>query len=300
MDVSVIIINYNTKKLLINCISSIYEHTKDVNFEIIVSDNGSTDGSIELLKKQFPEVLVIENNENLGFGKANNVASKVAKGKYLFLLNSDTVLLNNAIKFFYDYAENCNQDCLLGSWLIDTNGNPMPSYGKFTTFRKQLLLYLYDLFPLFLRLRLFIVPRRKPDINESFQKVDFVTGADLFLPSEIFKKIQGFDENFFMYHEDDDLGRRALLLGYNSFLISGPQIIHLEGKSSKNTTKKIMIREKSFFIYLQKYESKKVFHRHIKIYRLFITIRLFALSLSIQDKIGLSKYTKELLKGFSK
>ena len=94
MDVSVIIVNYNTKVLTFNCLSSVFEMVKDIQFEVIVSDNGSTDGSIEMIKENFPQVILIENGENLGFGAANNRALKIAKGKYIFYLNSDTVLLN--------------------------------------------------------------------------------------------------------------------------------------------------------------------------------------------------------------
>ena len=98
IDVSVIIVNYNTKDLLRDCINSVIEQTKNISFEIIVSDNGSSDGSIEMLKAEFPKVIILNNKENLGFGKANNRGAEISNGKYLFLLNSDTVLLNNAIK----------------------------------------------------------------------------------------------------------------------------------------------------------------------------------------------------------
>lgn len=100
MDVSIIIVNYNTKELTRNCLRSIFDQTKDVDFEVIVSDNGSTDGSIEMIRAEFPQVILIENNANLGFGAANNRGLKIARGKYVFYLNSDTVLLNNAVKLF--------------------------------------------------------------------------------------------------------------------------------------------------------------------------------------------------------
>ena len=106
MDFSIIIVNYNTSKFFKNCLLSIYEHTKNIEFEVIVSDNGSTDGSIEMLKSTFPNVILLENNQNLGFGTANNKALKKANGKYILYLNSDTIILNNAIKLFYDYWEN--------------------------------------------------------------------------------------------------------------------------------------------------------------------------------------------------
>ena len=104
-DVSIIIVNYNTKQLLADCLKSIYEQTNNIDFEVIVSDNGSVDGSIEMLKRDFSQVILIENNANLGFGAANNRGLEVAKGKYIFYLNSDTVLLNNAVKIFFDYLE---------------------------------------------------------------------------------------------------------------------------------------------------------------------------------------------------
>ena len=97
MDVSIIIVNYNTCELTRNCLKSVFEQTKNIDFEVIVSDNGSKDGSVEMIKKEFPYVILIENNANLGFGAANNRGLKIAKGKYIFYLNCDTILLNNAV-----------------------------------------------------------------------------------------------------------------------------------------------------------------------------------------------------------
>ena len=295
MDVSVIIVNYNTKVYLSNCLESIYKNTKDVKFEIIVSDNGSTDGSIEMLKKSYPQVRLIENNENLGFGKANNVAAKKANGKYILFLNSDTVLLNNSLKYFFEYAEKMSKPGIIGSWLIDSENQPMPSYGKFTTFDKQLLIYLYDFFPLLLKIRLFLKPRKSNLINEKPFVVDFVTGADLFIPLDIFNEIGGFDESFFMYHEDDDLCRRALINGYKSILISDPKIVHFEGKSLCMSKKKILIREQSFLTYLKKYETSVKFEFDKKVYNLFVTVRYFINYLSLKEKNELYDYTKKYL-----
>ena len=101
--VSIIIVNYNTKQLTLNCLKSIYEYTKDIDFEIIVVDNASSDGSVEAIRESFPIVNVIGSNENLGFGRANNLGAKYAQGKYLFLLNSDTLLIENSIKKLYDF-----------------------------------------------------------------------------------------------------------------------------------------------------------------------------------------------------
>ena len=133
MNVSIIIVNYNTKKLLSDCLKSIYEQTKDLEFEVIVSDNGSTDGSIEMLKSDFPQVILIENNANLGFGTANNRGLSVAKGKYIFYLNSDTILKNNAVKYFFDFWENSPEPEKiggLGANLLNSAGETIHSYDK--------------------------------------------------------------------------------------------------------------------------------------------------------------------------
>ncbi|MBR0101257.1 MAG: glycosyltransferase, partial [Treponema sp.] len=115
IDVSVIIVNFNTKDLLQNCLRSIYEQTANVTIEVLVSDNGSTDGSLEMVRQQFPQTILLENNANLGFGKANNIAAKQAHGKYIFYLNSDTELKNNAIKYFFDYWENATEKNDIGA-----------------------------------------------------------------------------------------------------------------------------------------------------------------------------------------
>ena len=101
MQVSIIIVNYNTKAFLYDCLKSIYEHTSGIEYEIIVSDNGSTDDSLQMISESFPSVKIIDNKKNLGFGAANNRALDIALGKYIFYLNSDTILLNNVTNEFY-------------------------------------------------------------------------------------------------------------------------------------------------------------------------------------------------------
>ena len=105
MDVSIIFVNYKTKNLTINAIKSVIEQTKEIKYEIFVVDNASNDGSIEAISKEFPNLHIIKNSENKGFGAANNLAIQEAKGKYILCLNTDTILLNNAIKIMCDFME---------------------------------------------------------------------------------------------------------------------------------------------------------------------------------------------------
>ena len=240
MDVSIIIVNYNTCEITKNCLTSIYEKTKEINFEIIVSDNGSKDGSIEMIRTGFPEVSLIENNANLGFGTANNRALAAAKGKYVFYLNSDTILLNNAVKIFFDYWENAiDKDTIgaLGANLLDTQGHIIHSYGDFPdidSVMKDTIKALYGTSKLTLLNVLFRKQISSYNQNSSKKKilgeVDSIIGADLFLKND---EHAYFDEHYFMYCEETDLQYRLARQGKKRLLIDGPEIIHLNGASSK-------------------------------------------------------------------
>ena len=240
MDVSIIIVNYNTCNLLRNCLNSIFKHTEGIDFEVIVSDNGSKDGSIEMVKQEFPLVILIENNANLGFGTANNRGLEIAKGKYIFYLNSDTILINNAVKLFYDFWETSPDKAeigALGGNLLDENGNIIHSYGNFPKpwkeiflfWRKIVLVYIKYLFKLFghnLRLR------KKNTTIQKIGEVEYVTGADLFLLNN---KSDYFDERFFLYYEETDLQWHLMKNGLKRLIIPTPKIIHLCGKSDSKT-----------------------------------------------------------------
>ena len=250
IDVSIILVNYNTRELTLNCISSIYRFSKDIEFEIIVSDNGSNDNSVELIKKNFPEVIILENNKNLGFGIANNRAAEIAKGKYLFFLNTDTILLNNAPKLFYQSAEEKKIDTIWGCYLYNEDNEIINSFGSYLTKINCIVKMIYLFFPCILKIRLKLKPINFIPMERN---VDFVTGADLFILKKNFLELNGFDENIFMYCEDDDLCRRASLLNIKSEIIVSPKIIHLEGKSSKISSKKRKIMIKSYRYYLKKW-----------------------------------------------
>ena len=133
MDVSIIIINYNTCQMTCECINSIIEKTQGLQYEIILVDNASTDGSKEFFEKD-ERIKYIYSEKNGGFGYGNNLGMKVAKGKYFFLLNSDTLLINNAIKKFYDYAEKANQNRIYGCYLEHKDGSYSTSFFYFPVF----------------------------------------------------------------------------------------------------------------------------------------------------------------------
>lgn len=247
MDVSIVIVNYNTRDLLFTCIDSIYRNTFGCTFEIIVVDNASTDESETYIKKHYPQVIWINAGANLGFGRANNQGIQSAIGKYIFLLNSDTILCNDAISRFFIYAEEHSDEKIgiLGAWLLDKAHNINASYGDFPSPKSEFT-YLFG------KLR-----SEKKSISEPVDRnVDYIIGADMFLRKDLFLQFSGFDPNFFMYYEETDLQYRMAKAGYIRRIITGPQIIHLEGGSFGSnglTLNRFMMAQRSYNFYLRKH-----------------------------------------------
>lgn len=234
MDVSIILVNYNTKDLLSQCIKSIYEKTNGLRYEIIVSDNGSIDGTVPMLKQDFAEVVILDNNANLGFGKANNRAIEIAKGKYLFLLNTDTYLLNDAISIFWNFMEkpeNSNVACCGGD-LFDAIGNKQASFGNFPSFIDAISqLGFYRLYKKYYQRH---ITGGVFNYNEKIKQVDYICGADMFLRKSLMDNIGYFDDDFFLYFEETEMSYRIYKANYKSVLIPSAKIVHLEG-GSQNT-----------------------------------------------------------------
>lgn len=265
VDVSIIIVNYNTLEITKNCIDSIFEHTSEVDFEVIVVDNDSCDGSKEILSAD-NRIVYIQSGGNLGFGRANNLGYAKATGKYLFLLNSDTLLLNNAVKLFYDIAENDSSE--VGCWgtmLIDKDGNQVVSYGKF-------LSIWYDLYLNWIKLPLSILIHKPVSVNlynypvskQGF--VDYITGADIFMRKSVAYKYGLFDANFFLYFEETDMERRYAVHGIKRRICTEPKIIHLEGGSQEKGKVNLnmqLIRFQSKMLFFRKWNNSFSFHFYI-------------------------------------
>lgn len=242
VQVSIVIVNYNTCSLLRDCLRSIYEKTEDVTFEVVVSDNGSKDGSLDMLRQEFPQVVVVENNANLGFGTANNRGLEVARGEYVFYLNSDTLLLNNAVKLFYDYWK-ANEKLNLGALgcnLVDADGEITQSYEKFPSVRKEFMASLHHVAAFAVKnvMKFFgrdiSKLRKKPVYQRKTGSVDYVCGADLFMRNTSDAR---FDERFFLYYEETNMQLALAKKNLRRFIIDGPQIVHLVrgGKSEVDT-----------------------------------------------------------------
>jgi GT2 family glycosyltransferase len=257
ITVSIVIVNHNTKDLLADCIHSIYEKTADITFEILVVDNDSHDGSGALIRNTFPEISFIQSGANIGFGRANNLGIQKAKGDYIFLLNSDTILLNNAIAILCDYLDKNSAIGVCGANLYNSNQHPTHSFCQ--------------LMPGLIRdtdvLLGGIISKIRYGKNSVFNHSDqnlilngYVTGADMMIRKKVLDEVGLFDPDFFMYYEETELTWRIKKRGYKLASVPKAKIIHLEGASEtiKENTMRRMIKSK--FIYFEKTGKKKWIH----------------------------------------
>jgi hypothetical protein len=232
MDVSIIIVNYKTPQLCIDCINSVFEKTQGIDYEIIVVDNDSQDNSIQILSDYFGDkIKLIDAKANLGFGKANNLGAKYAIGEYLFLLNSDTILRNNAIKILFDFISADKKIGIVGGNLFDANGKPAHSFMI-----KQIDLNGLRITSFFsaMRHKLFRVISNK-EFNDTTMPIaldGYITGADLLISRSVFEEVGGFDKDFFMYFEESELTCRVHKFGYKVYSVPQAEITHLEGAST--------------------------------------------------------------------
>lgn len=238
MDVSVIIINYNTKQMTSECIDSVIANTNSIEYEIVLVDNASTDGSKEYFEKD-KRVKYIYSHNNSGFGAGNNLGVKNSCGKYVFLLNSDTLLKNNAIKMLYDFSESQQNPCVCGGWLIDKNGKPNVSEVAFP--RMNILEFVKSKF-------------FKNDMTEcgKIKEVDVVCGADMFLRRDVFDMVGGFDEGIFMYGDEVEFQYRLKQSGISRIIVDGPIIMHFGGGSGATYLHNSL---RSHFCFLKKHMS---------------------------------------------
>lgn len=241
-DVSIILVNYKTRDVTRNCLKSIYEKTDASGFfngfDIWVVDNDSKDGSVEMIKAEFPEVNLIENKENVGFGRANNMALEKTDAKYLLLLNTDTILVNNAIKILFDFMEKTTDAGACGGYLLDTNGEAMHSFGDLPSLK----LYIFR------HLGLSFLLKKKNPQRDEVQEVEQIIGADLMIRKSVLDETGAFDPAFFLYMEELELQYRINKKA-KIYYVPEAKIIHLKGASSSNKWKRKQIIKKSEFIY---------------------------------------------------
>lgn len=233
VDVSIIIVNYNGFELLKNCLLTLFKYTSDINYEVILIDNNSTEGDIEEAIKEFNEIKLIKNEINFGFSKANNIGLKIAQGKYVLFLNNDVFFTENSIKVILDSAEKLDDKTFIGCKLLNPDKSWQPSTAKFPSalnfITSNFFLYLINPYSKYLN-KYYL---QKKIINVPVE-VDYILGAFLFGSRSVLLNLQGFDERFYFYAEDIDLCYRLKIMGGKTIFNPTTTIIHIGGASVKS------------------------------------------------------------------
>ena len=235
MELSIIIVNYNVKEFLQNLLHSIEKASSNIVKEIIVVDNASDDGSVEVIKEKFPSVKLLENKINVGFGRANNQGLAIAKGKYFLFINPDCIVSEDTLDKMISFFES-HPDCgLAGCKILNSDGTLQLACrrsfpGPWTSFTKVTgLSNIFSSSRIFARYNLTYL-----DENKTYE-VDAVSGSFMMIRKEVYQKTGGFDEQFFMYGEDLDLCYRVQKNDYKVFYVHSTQIIHYKGESTKRS-----------------------------------------------------------------
>lgn len=231
MQLSVIILNYNVRYFLEQCVLSVQKATQNLNAEIIVVDNNSPDDSCQMIKERFPDVILIENKENLGFPKGNNIGVQIASGQYICILNPDTVVAEDTFERMLAFAKSKNDLGIVGCKLIDGTGKFLPESKRgiptpFVAFTKIFGLYKILPFPSFGKYYASHLSE-----NQTGQ-VEILVGAFMILKKELYEEIGGFDERYFMYGEDIDFSYSILQKGKTNYYFAETTVIHYKGEST--------------------------------------------------------------------
>lgn len=223
MKLSVVILNYNVRYFLELCLKSVKAAIQNIDAEIIVVDNLSSDDSCEMVKAQFPKVILIENTANYGFSKGNNIGVAKAKGEYVCILNPDTVVAEDTFTTLLAFAENTPDMGIVGCKLIDGTGKFLPES------KRNIPTPWVSLQKIFGNSK----PYYAMHLNENETgKVAILVGAFMFLQRKIYNEIEGFDEDFFMYGEDMDISYRVLKAGHQNYYNATTTVIHYKGEST--------------------------------------------------------------------
>jgi N-acetylglucosaminyl-diphospho-decaprenol L-rhamnosyltransferase len=260
VTLSVIIVNYNVKYFLEQCLCSVGKAIEKIEAEVFVVDNNSSDGSIEYLQPKFPSVKFIANKENEGFGKANNKALSLAQGKYILFLNPDTIVAEDSFEKCISFCESNKNADALGVKMIDGSGIYLKESKRgfpsaWTAFCK--LCGLTSLFP---HSKIFSKYYLGNLSEKENQVIDVVSGAYFFVRKETLDKTDGFDEQFFMYAEDIDLSYRIQQSGYLNYYFSETTIIHFKGESAKKDIRYVKLFYKAMNQFVKKHSGKSTLY----------------------------------------
>lgn len=270
MKLSVVILNYNVRHFLEQCVLSVQSALLHLDAEIIVVDNNSSDDSVAMIKERFPTVKLIQNTENLGFPKGNNVGVAVAQGDYVCILNPDTVVAEDAFVKVLAFAKRQSNCGIVGVKLIDGAGNFLPESKRgvptpWVAFTK--IVGLYRIFSHYKWSKQLFGKYYAQHLNENESgPVSILVGAFMVLKKDLYTELKGFDENCFMYSDDIDLSYRALLAGKSNFYFHETTVIHYKGESTiKDASYMKRFQEAMTFFYQKHFKVSFLFHFFMQI-----------------------------------
>ncbi|MDP5199612.1 glycosyltransferase family 2 protein [Flavobacterium sp. DG2-3] len=259
MQLSVVILNYNVRYFLEQCLLSVQEAIAAIDAEIMVIDNNSSDGSVLMLKEKFPDVKLIENKENFGFPKGNNIGVRQAKGKYVCILNPDTVVAEDTFTKILAFAERQNNLGIIGCKLIDGTGEFLPESKRGIPTPWVAFTKIFGLYKIFPQTRLFNQYYARHLKENETGKVDILVGAFMFLERSLYEDLNGFDENCFMYADDIDLSYRALQKKKTNYYFHETTVLHYKGESTVKDEKYMMRFQEAMNFFYQKHFKKSLF-----------------------------------------
>ncbi|MDX6191126.1 glycosyltransferase family 2 protein [Flavobacterium sp. Fl-318] len=259
MQLSVIILNYNVRYFLEQCVLSVQNAISTLDAEIIVIDNNSSDDSCLMMKERFPTVKLIENKENFGFPKGNNIGVAQAQGKYVCILNPDTIVAEDSFVKILAFAEEQTNLGIVGCKLIDGTGNFLPESKRGIPTPWVAFTKIFGLYKVFPQWRLFNQYYAQHISENETGKVAILVGAFMLMKRDLYLDLKGFDEACFMYADDIDLSYRALLKEKENYYFHDTAVLHYKGESTVKDEKYMKRFQEAMTFFYQKHFKKSLF-----------------------------------------
>jgi GT2 family glycosyltransferase len=279
MKLSIVIICWNDRKVIGDCLRSICAGTRSTEIEIIVSVNGSADGSVEFIRENFPNVRVIENGANLGFSKGNNVGIRACRGEFVLILNPDTIIHDGTLDGLVQFAERHPEAGAFGCRVLNVDGSYQRSARPFPTIWRYSLAALY-LGSLGHLSEVFTSDEYVAWAGDSEREVDWLSGCSLLVRGDLLRRLGGFDEQFVYYFEDVDLCRRVRQAGYPVLFTPEATITHLGGQSTKEFPLPFVLEKyRNSYRYFYKHFGKMGARRYRRVVLTRLSVRRLGYSL---------------------
>ena len=272
MDLSIVIVNYNVRYFLEQCLQSVFRSGQYLDMEVFVVDNNSVDGSVDMVATKFPQVKLIANKENVGFSRANNQAIALATGRYILLLNPDTVLEDDTLPKVISFMDSHPDAGGLGVKMLDGRGKFLPESKRGLPTPSVAFYKIFGLSALFPKSRVFGKYHMGYLDNESIHQVDVLSGAFMLIRKETLDATGFLDESFFMYGEDIDLSYRITQAGYKNYYYPDTRIIHYKGESTKKSSiNYVFVFYRAMVIFARKHFS----HNNARLFSVLINLAIY-------------------------